>query len=99
MEGILIHKNFIPREFVISCYDALPLRSFQLFSFHLIIQQDFLQFFLCPGCHSPFAHQCAQGWHHGKGLIYYRPHSANKISLPQGQNYIERKYLLTAPKI
>ena len=25
--------------------------------------------------------------------------SANKISLPQGQNFTERKYLLTSPKI
>ena len=41
-----------------------------------------------------------QGWHHGKRLIYYRPIivSANKISLPQGQSYKERKYLLTAPE-
>ena len=38
-----------------------------------------------------------QGWHYGKGLIYYRPHiSGNKISLPQGQNCTERKYLFNA---
>ena len=34
-----------------------------------------------------------QGWHYGKGRIYYRPAntSANKINLPQGQSYTDRK--------
>ena len=45
---------------------------------------------------SKMKHNWMQGWHNGKGLTYI---SANKISLPQGQNYTERKYLLTAPKI
>jgi len=34
-----------------------------------------------------------QGWLYGKGLIYLTANiSANKISLPQGQNYSEGKY-------
>jgi len=29
-----------------------------------------------------------QGWHNGKGLIYFMANiSANKVSLPQGQGY------------
>ena len=37
-----------------------------------------------------------QGWQYGDGLIYLRQDKiikANKISLPQGQGYTERKKL------
>ena len=41
-----------------------------------------------------------QGWHYGKGLIYYTPiFRLTKEGLPQCQSYTERKYLLKAPKI
>lgn len=41
-----------------------------------------------------------EGWHYGKGLVYYRPiFLLKKISVPQGQSLNERKYLLMAPKI
>ena len=42
-----------------------------------------------------------QGWHYGRvrADLLLANTLAKKISLPQGQSYTERKYLLTAPKI
>ena len=42
-----------------------------------------------------------QGWHYGRvrADLLLANTLANKIILPQGQSYTERKYLLTAPKI
>ena len=42
-----------------------------------------------------------QSWHYGRvrADLSLANILVNKIILPQGQSYTERKYLLTAPKI